>query len=170
MDNKSLIDLFKARYSERYFDPGKDIAGEKLEKLLEAARIAPTASNRQAFRLYLLQAERGREILSNFNAPVHILLTAVAQEAWRREEDGFNAAELDIGIVGTHIMLEAEAQGLKSCLICAFAVEKLKKALKLPAEETPVMAVALGYASAESRPSARHEMRKELKDILTVYK
>ncbi len=48
-----LLNLLKDRYSERRFDPEKDVEEEKLDLLLEAARLAPTAHNNQAFRLYL---------------------------------------------------------------------------------------------------------------------
>ena len=163
-----LLDLLKDRYSERRFDPGKELEEEKLELLLEAARLAPTAHNNQAFSLYLLKGEKGRSILSNFNAPVHILITGIEDEGWVREQDSFNAVELDIGIVGTHIMLEAEDLDLKSCMICEFDVEKLKDDLKMPAVEHPILALAIGYASEASKPSKRHFERKNMDDLLTI--
>ncbi|HHU08298.1 MAG TPA: hypothetical protein GXZ59_08160 [Clostridiaceae bacterium] len=161
-----IIDLMKSRYSERRFDPDKSVEEAKISQLLEAARIAPTASNRQAFRIYLLEGERGKEIMSNFNAPMHIVLTQVEEEAWQRREDCFNAAALDIGIIGAHIVLAAEELGLKTCLICAFNVAELTKNLSLPPEEYPILAVAIGYASSTSAPGPRHTARKPLTDLL----
>lgn len=165
---KNLLDLLKGRYSERRFDPDKTVEDEKLELLLEAARVAPTASNRQAFKLYLLKGEKGQAIISNFNAPVHIVISGVAEEAWVRKQDSFNACELDIGIVGTHIMLEAEDLGLKTCMICAFDVTELQAGLNLPEEEYPILALAVGYPSEASRPAKKHTERKSLEDLVTV--
>lgn len=165
---KELLDLMKERYSERRFDPGKEVEDEKLGMLLEAARIAPTASNRQAFRLYLLKGEEGQKILSNFNAPVHIVITGVREEAWVRKQDSFNATELDTGIVGTHIMLEAEALGLKTCMICAFDVTEVRVGLNLPAGEYPLLALAIGYPGEASRPAKKHFERKSMNELLTV--
>ncbi|NLC39673.1 MAG: nitroreductase [Clostridiaceae bacterium] len=164
----NLLNLLKDRYSERRFDPEKDVEEEKLELLLEAARVAPTAHNNQAFHLYLLKGEKGRSIISNFNAPVHILITGIEDEGWVRDQDSFNAVELDIGIVGTHIMLEAEDLDLKSCMICEFDVEKLKSDLKMPAGEHPVLALAIGYPSEASRPAKRHFERKNMDELLTI--
>ena len=163
-----LLNLLKDRYSERRFDPEKDVEEEKLDLLLEAARLAPTAHNNQAFRLYLLKGEKGRSILSTFNAPVHIVITGLEEEAWVRKQDSFNAVNLDIGIAGTHIMLEAEDLGLKSCMICDFDVEELTNNLQLPGNEKPVLALAIGYPSQASRPAKKHYQRKSIDELLTI--
>ncbi|NLC25757.1 MAG: nitroreductase [Fastidiosipila sp.] len=165
---RNALELMKDRYSERRFDPNQTVEDEKLELLLEAARMAPTASNRQAFRLYLLKGEKGQSIISNFNAPVHIVITGIKQEAWVRKQDSFNATELDIGIVGTHIALAAEDIGLKTCMICAFDVTQLQTSLKLEKTEYPILALAIGYPSQDSRPAKKHSIRKNLKELLTV--
>lgn len=165
---RDLIDLMKDRYSERRFDPDKAVEDEKIELLLEAARIAPTAANRQAFRLYLLKGEKGQSIIANFNAPIHIVITGVKEEAWARKLDSFNATELDIGIIGTHIMLEAEDIDLKTCMICAFDVAELQAGLKLADNEYPILGLAIGYPSEASRPAKEHSIRKSMDQLLTV--
>ena len=79
-----LLNLLKTRYSERRFNPEKSVEEEKLKLLLEAARLAPTAHNNQAFHLYLLQGEKGRSIMSKFKAPVNIVITGHEEEADRK--------------------------------------------------------------------------------------
>ncbi len=163
-----LLDLLKARYSERNFDPQKEVEEEKLYKLLEAGRVAPTASNRQAFRMYLTRGKRGKDIMSHFNAPAHIILTGIKKDAWSRKYDGFSSVALDLGIVGTHIVLEAESLGLKTCMICAFEPDRIIQGLELPIEEYPMMAIAVGYPSADSKPAPKHTERKSMDELATV--
>ena len=165
---RDLLNLLKARYSERNFDPKKEVEEEKLYKLLEAGRVAPTASNRQAFRMYLTGGKSGREIMSHFNAPAHSILTGSEKDAWSRKYDGFSSVALDWGIVGTHIVLEAESLGLKTCMICAFEPDRIIQGLTLPAEEYPMMAIAVGYPSADSKPAPKHTERKSMDELVTV--
>lgn len=162
----------RERYSARSFDPKKVPEREKIEKILEAARLAPTATNAQAFHLYLIGPEKGRELLPEithcyYYAPYHLLLCADRSQSWKRKADGFDAAELDLGIVGAHVVLEAEDLGLKSCFICAFDPEACRKALELPAEHEPIMLIALGCAAADTQASERHHARKELSELLS---
>lgn len=163
-----LLDLMKARYSERNFDPEKEVEEEKLAKVLEAGRIAPTASNKQAFKIYLAKGVKGAEIMSHFDAPIHIILTGMEGYSWQRKQDTFNSAALDLGIVGTHMVLEAESLGLKTCMICAFDLNKIRDGLKLPNEENPMMAIAVGYPSDVSKPAPKHKIRKSMKELLIV--
>lgn len=169
----SFARLAASRYSERRFDPHKMIDDEKLRLILEAARCAPTAHNFQPFHMTVMGPEKGRERLpevtrSYFSAPVHILLSAVDDESWVREADGFAAAELDIGIVGAHIALQAEDLGIKSCFICAFNPELCRERFELPEGLRPIMIVALGYAGEHSKPAPAHTARKELEEICSV--
>ena len=168
---EDFMKLVRERYSERRFDRSREVESEKLAQLLEAARLAPTACNDQAWRIYVLGGQSGDQTTraatrSYFHAPLHLLLCAVDDQAWRRSTDGFSTADIDIGIVGTHIVLAAEAQELKSCIICAFDPDVLRKEVPLPAEVRPVMLLAIGYPSERSAPGPRHSVRKSLDELV----
>lgn len=165
-----LLEFLKARYSERRFDPEKQVTKEDLEKILEAARVAPTAHNSQPFRIHVLGEQFSRDQIKTFShcyfkAPLHILLSAADEESWVRDADGFAAAELDIGIVGTQMVLEAESLGLKSCMICAFDPEACREAVGLSTSLRPIMILAIGYPSDKSKAGPLHEKRKSLEDL-----
>lgn len=112
--------LAKNRYSVRKFSE-RSVEPEKLEKVLEAARVAPTAHNYQPFRIYVLKSKDAiakiRELTPcAFNAPIVLMVTICRDEQWVNElEKGFLSGQVDAGIIGTHLMLEAWEQGLGSC-------------------------------------------------------
>ena len=116
METINFLKLARERYSCRQLSDRK-VEAEKLNRILEAARIAPTAHNEQPFRLFLLESpeavEKAKEITPcTFGAACFLVVGAVAKEAWVREFDQKNFAEIDAGIVATQIMLAIEAEDL----------------------------------------------------------
>ena len=113
-----FLELARARYSCRKLT-NAPVAAEKLERILEAARVAPTAKNLQPYRLFLLESPEAvakvHEITPCiFGADCFLMVAAVPSEGWVREFDRKNFAEIDAAIVATHIMLAIEAEGLGS--------------------------------------------------------
>ena len=98
--------LAKNRYSVRKFSE-RSVEPEKLEKVLEAARVAPTAHNYQPFRIYVLKSKDAiakiRELTPcAFNAPIVLMVTICRDEQWVNElEKGFLSGQVDAGIIGT---------------------------------------------------------------------
>lgn len=144
-------DLISARYSVRAYksDPVED---DKLARILEAARLAPTAANRQAFRIIVvptkdrladLRRVYGRDWF--VQGPLVLCVCAVPHEAWVRRADGWNAAEVDATIVMSHIVLAAAAEGLGTCWIAAFDPDAAREVLGLPPEVIPSAFTPLGY-------------------------
>ncbi len=161
-------DLIAARYSVRAYrsDP---IEAEKLQFILEAARLAPTAANRQPFQLIVIQtlgreAELGRIYHRPWfvQAPLVIAVCALASQAWVRESDRFNARLIDAAIVADHLILAAANQGLGTCWIAAFNVEAARSVLRLPDEVEPIVFTPLGYPADEPGP----KIRKPLTDLV----
>lgn len=174
-EGESLMKDFKTiiadRYSERRFDKARDLDPSLLESILEAGRLAPTAHNAQPFRFKLLDRAESDRLMPQmtrcaFGAAAHVVLIADDEEAWHREADGFCASELDIGIAGTQMVLQAEALGVQSCMICAFDPAKCAELLQLKEGLRPIMILAFGYAGEDSKPSPRHYERKSLEDLL----
>ena len=149
------LDLIAARYSVRAYrnDPVEE---EKLQAVLEAARLAPTAANRQPFQLVVLHtAGRQQEIGKIYHrpwfvqAPLVIAVCAISSQAWVRESDRFNARLIDAAIVADHLILAATDLGLGTCWIAAFNVEAARRVLQLPDEAEPVIFTPLGYPADE---------------------
>src|SRR5512133_1404054 len=161
-------ELIATRYSVRAYrsDPVEE---EKMQCILEAARLAPTAANRQPIQLIVLHtAGREEEIGSIYHrrwfaqAPLVIAVCAISSQAWVRESDRFNARLIDAAIVTDHLILAATNLGLGTCWIAAFNVEAARKVLQLPAEVEPVIFTPLGYPADELGP----KIRKPLADLV----
>ena len=161
-------DLITVRYSVRAYRSDA-VEDEKLQAVLEAARLAPTAANRQPFQLVVMhtagrEAEIGRIYRRPWfvQAPLVIAVCAVSSQAWVRESDRFNARLIDAAIVADHLILAAANLGLGTCWIAAFDVEAACSVLRLPAEAEPVIFTPLGYPADLPGP----KIRKPLADLV----
>ena len=157
-------ELIKKRYSVRAYKPDP-VEEDKLARVLEAARIAPTAANRQAFRVIVIKtAERKADLQRIYGrdwfvqAPLVLCVCAVPSEAWVRKADGWNAAEVDATIVMSHIVLAAAEEGLGTCWIAAFDPSAARDVLGLPLEVIPSAFTPLGYAADSAAPKKRRPL------------
>jgi len=158
MDFQALI---RARYSVRAYR-SEPVDEEKLARILEAARLAPTASNRQPFRVIVMktagrEAELGRIYPRNWfvQAPLLLAVCAVPSEGWVRKYDGLNAAEVDASIVMTHILLAASEEGLGTCWVGDFDPAVAREVLGLPPEVIPFAFTPLGCPDDAEPPKKR---------------
>lgn len=164
-----ILTLLKNRYSVRDF---KDtpVPREALEKILEAARIAPTAKNMQPQKVFVLESSEAirkvREVTpSAYNAPTVLMVCSDENVAWKRTNDGWCASPIDTAIVTCHMMLEAESLGLNSVWVCAFNKDKLRQAFDLPENVVPYSLLPIGYKSDDCEPNPRHFERKSLEEL-----
>lgn len=159
----SLLELAKKRYSVRQYKE-QEIEPEKLEQILNAAHVAPTAANRQPVRLIVAQSEEAKEKLSlaanTFHAPVAIIVCADHSLAWERPFDGKRTTDIDASILTDHMMLEATELGLGSVWICYFKPDIIKKEFALPDSLEPVNILAIGYADDAPADSNRHDQTR----------
>jgi nitroreductase len=160
--------LIAERYSVRAYRPNP-VEDEKLQAVLEAARLAPTAANRQPFQLIVIHtAGRKDEIAKIYRrewfvqAPLVIAVCAISSQAWVRESDRFNARLIDAAIVADHLILAAANLGLGTCWVAAFNVEAARKVLQLPEEAEPVIFTPLGYPADAPGP----KIRKSLSELV----
>ncbi len=166
-----FMELAKARYSVRSFSK-KHIEDEKLNKILEAARVAPTAANKQPQRIYVLQSEETLAKINSvcqciFGAPTVLLVTADENETWKNPfSENYNAGDIDCAIVGTHIILQAWELGIASCWVGYFDLAQVEKKMGLPPNEKLVAIIPLGYPSDDAKPSNMHGSRKDLADTV----
>jgi nitroreductase len=156
-----FADLIKHRYSVRAYRPDP-VADEKLQAVLEAARLAPTAANHQPFQLIVMHTAGKEADLQRMyhrewfkQAPLIICACAVPSEGWVRGSDGKNCTDVDVAIVMTHIILAAADLGLGTCWIAAFNPAAVREVLKLPASVEPIALTPLGYPADQPRPKER---------------
>ena len=156
----SVFDTIKDRRSIRVYK-GERIPKDKLEKLLEAARLAPSAANRQNWKFIVVENEQIKNQLvtaCNNQAFVGTASHVIAgigdsSQKWH---------QVDLAIALEHIVLEAVELGLGTCWIGAFNEDEVKKILKIPQDKKVVALLTVGVP-AES-PSARP--RKALEEIV----
>ena len=167
-----FIELAKSRYSVRSFSD-KQIESEKLNKILEAAKISPTAANQQPQKIYVLQSEQAIRKINSvcqciFGAPTVIIITADETETWKNPFSvNYNTGDIDCSIVCTHLMLQAWELGIGSCWVGYFDLAKAEKAMNIPANEKIVAILPLGYPSENAKPSPMHYSRKESEEFVT---
>lgn len=167
-----FLEIVKKRYSERYFS-NKPIEQEKLDKILEAGRIVPTACNYQPQKFYVLKSKKALELAATvtsytYNAPLVILVCYDMNEVWKnKREEGYNSGEQDIAIAATTMMYEAETLGIHTLWIRGFDSKVAVETFKLPENLVVGMMLALGYPSEKSKPSDWHFKRKSIEEMVT---
>lgn len=166
MDLYSAIDTRRSIRSYRE----EPVPEEVLHRILEAARLAPSAANHQPWHFFVVRDAGIRQRLFPeerrawaANAPVVLVACSSPDIAWVRSWDGKNHADIDIAIAMEHIVLAATAEGLGTCWICAFDPEVFRNALGLPKEIVPIAATPLGYPADEPGP----RKRKAMEEIVT---
>ncbi len=162
-----FFELIENRYSVREYQ-SRPVEAEKLNKILEAANLAPTAGNRQPFCLILIKTEGRKDELKRIygkewfvQAPIVIAACAVLSESWTRK-DGQKYADVDTTIAMDHLILAAASLGLGTCWIAAFDPAAAREILQLPDDVEPIAFTPLGYPDDELRP----KKRKNLKEIV----
>ena len=159
-------DLIRKRYSVRGYksDPVED---EKLQKVLEAAIVAPTASNRQPFQLIVIKTagreeELGRIYSRNWftQAPYVICICTIPENAWVRKQDGANHADVDATIAMDHLILAAHDLGLGTCWVADFDIDAAREILALPETIHPLIFTPLGYSDAQPRETKRKKLNE----------
>lgn len=165
-----FLQLAKKRYSVRNYQ-SKSVEQEKLLKILEAARVAPTGANRQPHRLIVVQEASGLERLKKaanvFEAPLAIIVCADHNASWKRHYDGKDIADIDAAIVTDHMMLEATQLELGTLWICHFNPKVLKSEFNIPENLEPMNILAIGYSAGAALSPDRHEdLRLPLEDFV----
>ena len=154
-------ELVRKRYSVRAYKPDP-VEQDKLEQVLEAARLAPTAANLQPFQLIVIRtAEREAELRRIYHrewftrAPLVLCACAVPAQGWVRGSDGKAYSDVDVAIVMDHLVLAATSLGLGTCWIAAFNPAAARDVLGLPDGVEPIIFTPLGYPADQPGPKER---------------
>lgn len=164
-------EVIKNRYScKNYSD--RPVAPETLTKILEAGRLAPTAKNLQEQHIYVLQSDQALAAVDavtpcRYHAPIVLAVAYNRETVFTYPGGKYTSGAEDAAIVATHLMLAARAGGVDSCWVNNFDPDQLAARLGLPADETILMLLDLGYASEKGKPLANHGIRKPLTETVT---
>ena len=172
-----FIDLVKTRQSDRkYLD--KPVEREKIEHCLEAARLAPSASNSQPWEFIVVEEPELRNKVAHatysdlikFNRFVPTAPVLVVLNSWRPKLHMALGGILknrqfyliDLGITAEHFCLQATEEGLGTCILGWFQTRKIMKLLDIKAPKKPALVITLGYSGHEN---IRNKKRKSLDEI-----
>lgn len=168
----SFLNLVNKRCSIRSYS-SQPIEKEKIDYVLEAVRLAPSACNLQPWYFLVIQdKERVAEVQKLYprewtqTVPAFILVLQNNQESWKRKYDGKDHADIDAAIAAEHICLAAAEQGLGTCWICSFETKQCADLFQLPGHIEPVVIIALGYPTDDSLFTTTPKVRKPIADIV----
>ena len=159
------------RYScKKYSD--KKVEPEKLNAILEAGRLAPTAKNLQEQRVYVVQSEAGLAAIDKvtpcrYGAPTVLVVAFDKNNVFTYPGEKRDSGVEDATIVATHMVLAAADEGVDSCWVNFFDPDKLAAELGLPENEEILMVMDLGYAAEGAGPLANHGSRKPLSETVS---
>lgn len=167
----NFIELAKERYSLRSFDT-KKVEQEKLDLILKAGQLAPTAVNYQPQRILVIESDEALAKLKDctvyhFNAPMVLLICANKDEAWKRTYDGKVHTDIDGSIVATHMMLQATELGLGTTWVGHFDPAAIRNAFNIPSNLEPVCIFPIGYPSRDAKPHPNHTKRKDISETVS---
>ena len=171
-----FLEIANARQSCRSYDEARAVEPEKLEKILEAARLAPSACNGQPYLLTVCTGEKAKEValltrgmggMNKFavQAPVCIVISEGAYNrtaALGARVKGNDYRSIDIGIMTAYLTAEATAQGLSTCILGWLDDEKIRKAIGT--NSATRLVITLGYAAEGDK--LRTKKRKELGELV----
>ena len=162
-----LKEAVKKRQAIRDYED-KPVPEDKLLKVLEAARLAPSASNRQPWKFIVVREGKRRQELAratggqNHVAKAPVVIAAVATMPEYVMRSGVPAYAVDLAIAVDHMTLAAADEGLGTCWIGAFSQEEARHILNVPEKYRIVTLLPLGFPKQAGRP----KMRKSLDEIV----
>ncbi len=158
-----FINIAKQRHSVRSYKNQK-VEPEKLEQILEAAHVAPTAANLQPVHLIAVQSEEGLAKVSKaagiYNAPLAIIVCADHNKAWVRPFDQKQSGDIDASILTDHMMLQATELGLGTVWVCYFKPDVLREEFNLPDSLEPVNILVIGYSDDDPADTNRFDTQR----------
>lgn len=174
----NFLEIAEKRQSCRKYDPQREVETEKLDRILKAAQLSPSACNGQPYHLTICEGETAKKVAKatmgmgiNAFADKAPVLIVVSEEPYVRTAalgaklKNNDYRSIDIGIVAAYITAQAESEGLATCILGWLDSEKICEICSL---KNPVrLVIALGYA--EEGDTLREKKRKSL-DELVSYK
>ena len=164
-------EVIKKRYScKKYSD--RPVEEEKLQAILEAGMLAPTAKNAQEQHIYVVQGEENLKKMDEvtrcrYGATTVLIVAYDKNDVFTYPGTERTSGAEDAAIVATHMILAAADEGVDSCWINFFYEDKAAELFGIPENEEIVMLMDLGYAAEGAGPLEKHFMRKDLSETVT---
>ena len=169
-----FYDLIRGRESVRDYNPNRTIDEVVLNRILNAGRLAPSASNRQPWTFLLVSSkEKLEEVRACYEkswfqqAPHILIIIGDKTKSWIRSYDGYNSIETDLAIAMDHIILAAEYENIGTCWIEDYNFKILSDAISLKENEVIFSITPLGYQNKGYRKQGNKE-RKPLEEIIKI--
>ena len=172
----NFLKIARSRQSCRNYDETRQVEQEKLDAVLEAVRLAPSACNGQPYHLTVCRGQAAKDVakattgmgMNKFaaQAPIQIVISEqpyVATAGAGAKLKGNDYRSMDIGIAAAYLTAEAEAQGLSTCILGWFSDKKIREICSL--EHPARLVICLGYAK-EGDP-LRNKVRKNLDELVS---
>ena len=160
--------LINRRYSVRSYRP-YPVEDDKLQQVLEAARLAPTAANKQPFQIIVVHTEGKQVELRRIydrgwfvEAPLLVCACGIPTQAWVHR-DGKSYLDVDIAIAMDHLILAATSLGLGTCWVGAFDRVAAREVLGLPDDVEPIVFTPLGYPADQPGQKKRRPLNELLR-------
>ncbi|MDR0538595.1 MAG: nitroreductase family protein [Tannerellaceae bacterium] len=168
----NLLDIIRKRCSIRNYSKSP-VEESKINYILEAARLSPSACNNQPWRFILAQgSDTIRKIIESYprewakTAPLFIIICGDHTQSWKRPSDGKDHIDIDAGIACAQICLAATEVKLGTCIICHFNAPLIKSSLNLPDNIEPLIIISIGYPSEATLFETTPKKRKAMEEIL----
>lgn len=172
-----IYDLIEKRQSDRAYNSSRTVEPEKIERIVSAVRLAPSACNSQPWHLIVVDdPEKVKVVAEAMNsmglnkfaaeAPCHILIVQESPNFTARIGGWIKNKHyplIDCGIAASHLTLAATQEGLGSCIMGWFDEKKIRKLLGIPSSKRILLDVAIGYSTQQHR----EKVRKDLNDIVS---
>ena len=165
-------DLITARQSIRHFKeevPGEDL----LVKVLDAARLAPSAVNFQPWQFIVVRQKEALAALHTCyhrewfqTAPACIVVLGDHHAAWHRKADGKDHTDVDVAIAIDHLTLQAADLGLGTCWVCNFEADMVRSLYDLPKHIEPIALIPIGWPDDETELLPKEKNRKAFTEIV----
>ena len=164
-------EVIRSRYSCKKYS-SRQVEPDKLNAILEAGRLAPTAKNLQEQRIYVLQSDEAlvkidKATPCRYGAPTVLVVAYDRNTVFTYPGGKKDSGAEDATIVATHMLLAAADEGVVSCWLNNFDPDALAKGLGLPENEEILMLMDLGYAAEGSGPLPNHGNRKPLQETVS---
>ena len=164
-------EVIRNRYSCKKYS-ARQVETEKMNAILEAGRLAPTAKNLQEQHVYVIQSPEGLAKIDavtpcRYGAPTVLVVAFDKNNVFTYPGGKRDSGIEDATIVATHMILAAANEGVDSCWINFLDPEKLAEVLDLPENEEVLMVMDLGYAAEGAGPLANHSSRKPLRETVS---
>ncbi|MFQ5965500.1 MAG: nitroreductase family protein [Candidatus Scalinduaceae bacterium] len=165
-----FYEVIRKRRSTRSYK--SDLVEEdKLLRILNTARLAPSAANKQPILFIVVKDDKTKRKLKDaysqewfYTAPIIICACAIPDKAWKRS-DGKTYFDVDVAIAMDHLILAASAEGLGTCWIAAFKPKVVKEVLNIPDNLEPLILTPLGYPDIIPEPTYRKSLKEIIREI-----